>query len=139
MTPEPEVLLVEDNPGDARLYEKAFLRANPRARLHVASDGDAAQDFLFGNAQRPDLIVLDLNLPRRDGRELLAEIKKDQSLRRIPVIVITSSDARTDISQSYHLSANCLLTKPIALDEFLRTLDAAARFWLTVAQLPARR
>ena len=137
------VLFVEDNPGDFRLYQKVFSAVSPEARLSVVADGDAAlaylmQDPPYETAARPDLIVLDLNLPRRDGRELLSNIKAHPELRTIPVVVITSSDADTDIIKSYELYANCFLTKPLNLDEFLRTLEITARFWLTVARLPGR-
>ena len=139
----PEVLFVEDNPGDWRLYEKVFSAASPNARLSVVSDGDAALAYVrrdppFETRLRPDLMVIDLNLPRRDGRELLSKLKSDAELHTIPVIVITSSDAETDIIKSYELHANCFLTKPLNLDEFLRTLEATAKFWLTVARLPGR-
>lgn len=139
MRAEPQILVVEDNPGDARLYEKALLRINPQARLNFVTDGDSAKTLLFGGTQPPDLILLDLNLPRRDGRELLSEIKRDPGLRSVPVIVITASDADTDIALSYAGFASCLLQKPIDLDELLSTLDAAASFWLKVALLPSRR
>lgn len=137
------VLFVEDNPGDWRLYQKVFSSVSPEARLSVVADGDAALAYLmqeapYETATRPDLIVLDLNLPRRDGRELLSNLKSHPEFRTIPVIVITSSDADTDIIKSYELHANCFLTKPLNLDEFLRTLEATARFWLTVARLPGR-
>ena len=137
------VLFVEDNPGDFRLYQKVFSAVSPEARLSVVADGDSALAYLmqeapYQAAARPDLIVLDLNLPRRDGRELLSNLKSHPELRTIPVIVITSSDAETDIVKSYELHANCFLTKPLNLDEFLRTLEATARFWLTVARLPGR-
>jgi two-component system, chemotaxis family, response regulator Rcp1 len=139
----PEVLFVEDNPGDWRLYEKVFSAASPEARLSVVADGDAALAYLgqeapYENVARPDLMIIDLNLPRRDGRELLSKLKADSTFRTIPVIVITSSDAETDIIKSYELHANCFLTKPLNLDEFLRTLEATAKFWLTVARLPGR-
>lgn len=139
----PEVLFVEDNPGDWRLYEKVFSAASPNARLSVVSDGDAALAYVrreppFEASRRPDLMVIDLNLPRRDGRELLSKLKSDADLHTIPVIVITSSDAETDIIKSYELHANCFLTKPLSLDEFLRTLETTAKFWLTVARLPGR-
>jgi CheY-like chemotaxis protein len=138
------LLIVEDNLGDARLYSKVFSKISPRTELHLVADGDAALAFLrrtspYEAAPRPDLVLLDLNLPRRDGRELLAEVKADADLLTIPIIVITSSDADNDIANSYELRANCFLTKPLNLDELLQTLESAATFWLTVARLPARR
>jgi CheY-like chemotaxis protein len=138
MNPTPEILIVEDNPGDVLLYERALRARRPEARLHVVTDGDAALAFLRSCARLPDLVLLDLNLPRRDGREVLAEMKMDPVLAPIPVLVISSSEAESDISRSYQLSANCFLTKPLNLDELVRTLELAAEFWLTVARLPEK-
>ncbi len=136
-----QVLLVEDSPGDVRLTREAFQEANRSIRLHIAADGVEAMEFLrfqgrHANAPRPDLILLDLNLPRMDGREVLAEIKGDTGLRTIPTIILTTSDAEVDIVQSYQLQANCYLTKPVQLDAFESLVKSINEFWLTTATLP---
>lgn len=136
-----EILLVEDNHADVRLTEVALLEAKVRNRLHIARDGEEAMDFLrgrgaFANAPRPDIILLDLNLPKKDGREVLAEIKGDPHLRRIPVVVLTTSRADEDILKSYDLHVNCYITKPVDLDRFLEVVKAINNFWLTVVALP---
>jgi len=136
-----EVLLVEDSPGDVRLTQEAFRDANSEIRLHVASDGVEAMAFLRqhgdrANSPRPDLILLDLNLPKMDGREVLAHIKDDQSLKLIPTVVLTTSDAEADIVKSYQLQANCYLTKPVQLDEFERLVRSINDFWLAKVKLP---
>jgi CheY-like chemotaxis protein len=136
-----EVLLVEDNPGDVRLTHEALKEGRTPTRLNVVGDGEAALDFLrrrgrYTQAPRPALILLDLNLPRRSGREVLAEIKADEQLRSIPVVVLTSSQAEQDVRAAYHLNANCYVTKPADLEEFLRVMRALEEFWLSVAQLP---
>lgn len=136
-----EVLLVEDNPGDVRLTREALKEGSGRTRLSVVQDGVELLAYLrrrepFGDAVRPDLILLDLNLPRMDGRQVLQEIKTDPSLTTIPVIVFTSSQAEQDIVRSYELGANCYVTKPMDLDEFIHVLRMIESFWLTVAQLP---
>jgi CheY-like chemotaxis protein len=132
--------LVEDNPGDVRLTREA-LKDGAAINLHVVRDGEKAVAFLrqespYDEAPRPDLILLDLNLPRRNGREVLAEIKITPSLKRIPVVVITASEAEQDILNCYDLHANCYITKPMDLDQFMSVLKAVKEFWLTVAVLP---
>ena len=139
-----EVLLVEDSPGDVRLTKEAFREANESIHLHVVSDGLEAMAFLnrkgiYANAERPDFILLDLNLPRMDGREVLATIKGDESLKTIPTIILTTSDAEADIQKSYQLQANCYLTKPVQLDSFEAVVRSINDFWLTTAKLPQRR
>lgn len=137
------VLLVEDSPGDVRLTQEAFREANPSIHLHVATDGVEAMAFLkregvHVNAPRPGIILLDLNLPRMDGREVLARIKMDQSLQTIPTVILTTSDAEADITKSYQLKANCYLTKPVQLDEFESLVRSINEFWLTKVRLPQR-
>ena len=136
-----EVLLVEDSPGDVRLTQEAFRDANREIRMHVASDGVEAMAFLRqhgdrANSPRPDLILLDLNLPKMDGREVLAHIKDDQSLKLIPTVILTTSDAEADIVKSYQLQANCYLTKPVQLDEFELLVKSINDFWMTKVKLP---
>jgi CheY-like chemotaxis protein len=136
-----EVLLVEDNPGDVRLVQEALKEGRVPVHLTVAIDGVIALDILnrrglHERAPRPDLILLDLNLPRKNGREVLEEIKSDPGLRRIPVIVMTTSKAEQDVSRAYNLNANCFITKPGDLDEFLRVVRSIEEFWLTVVRLP---
>jgi chemotaxis family two-component system response regulator Rcp1 len=135
-----EVLLVEDSAGDVRLMKEVFSKANNRVRLHVASDGVEAMAFLrqWGAHQacpRPDLILLDLNLPKMDGREVLALIKEDEGLKTIPTVVLTMSDATDDIKKIYQLQANCYLTKPVQLDAFERLVQSINDFWLTKVKL----
>jgi CheY-like chemotaxis protein len=139
-----DVLLVDDNPGDARLTLEAFRDATTPVNLHVASDGVEAMAFLrrdagHVDAPRPDLILLDLNLPRMDGREVLADIKEDDDLKSIPTIILTSSRAETDIVRSYELQANAYLCKPLQLDEFETLVASASDFWLTKVKLPRRQ
>ena len=136
-----EILLVEDNEGDVRLTREALREGHLRNRLHVVEDGERALDFLFrrgdyASAPRPDLILLDLNLPRRDGREVLAEIKSDTILRRIPVVVLTTSEAEQDILESYNLHANCYVRKPVDLDAFIQVVRSIDNFWLAIVKLP---
>ena len=138
-----DLLLVEDNPGDVRLTEEALKDGPVQVNLSVAKDGVEAVEFLtrtgrFQNAPRPDLILLDLNLPRKNGREVLAEIKSDPDLRQIPVIVMTTSKSEQDIERAYELNANCYITKPIELDDFLGVVHSIEDFWLTKAMLPAK-
>jgi CheY-like chemotaxis protein len=138
-----DVLLVEDSPGDVRLTQEAFRDANISIRLHVASDGVEAMTFLrkegvHVKAPRPDLILLDLNLPKMDGREVLAHIKDDASLRTIPTVILTTSDAEFDILKSYELQANCYLSKPVQLDAFEGIVKSINDFWLTKVKLPHR-
>ncbi|MEW5928838.1 MAG: response regulator [Gemmatimonadota bacterium] len=136
-----EVLLVEDNPGDVRLMREAFWEVDVRHCLHTASDGVEAIDFLrrrdgYARAPRPDLIVLDLNLPRKDGREVLAEIKADDRLRHIPVVVLSSSTAAEDVAGAYDLHANCYVSKPVDFDEFVNVVRSIETFWFNTARLP---
>jgi two-component system, chemotaxis family, response regulator Rcp1 len=136
-----EVLLVEDSPGDVRLTQEAFRDSGKPVRLHIASDGVEALAFLRGEgihagAPRPDLILLDLNLPKMDGREVLAEIKKDQNLKTIPTIILTTSDDEADVLISYQLQANCYLRKPAHWDAFDKLVRSINAFWLTRAKLP---
>jgi chemotaxis family two-component system response regulator Rcp1 len=139
-----QVLLVEDSPGDVRLTREAFREANGSVQLHVAADGVEAMAFLrregdHADAPRPDFILLDLNLPRMDGREVLAHIKADESLRTIPTVILTTSDADEDILKSYELNANAYLTKPVTLEAFEKLVKSINDFWLTVVKLPQRR
>jgi chemotaxis family two-component system response regulator Rcp1 len=138
-----EILLVEDNPGDVRLTQEVFKESKIRNKLHVVKDGVEAMDFLrchgkSANGMRPDLILLDLNLPKKDGREVLAEIKADDDLKRIPVVVLTISKAEEDILRSYSLHANCYLTKPIEFEQFFNLVKYIEEFWLTIVKLPPR-
>jgi two-component system, chemotaxis family, response regulator Rcp1 len=139
-----EVLLVEDSPGDVRLTQEAFRDANSSIHLNVAADGVEAMAFLtrsgiHANSPRPDLILLDLNLPKMDGREVLAHIKEDNNLKTIPTVILTTSDAESDIVKSYQLQANCYLTKPVQLDAFEALVKSINDFWLTNAKLPQQR
>jgi CheY-like chemotaxis protein len=136
-----EILLVEDNPGDARLALEALKEARVRNHLSIVEDGEAALEFLrregrYSDAHRPDLILLDLNLPRKSGREVLEEIKADPDLHRIPVVVLTTSQAEEDIARAYDLNANCYITKPVDLDQFFNVIKTIEDFWLTVVRLP---
>jgi two-component system, chemotaxis family, response regulator Rcp1 len=139
-----EVLLVEDSPGDVRLTKEAFHDTNPSVHLNVATDGVEAMAFLHhdgvhAQAPRPDLILLDLNLPKMDGREVLAQIKRDDSLKTIPTVVLTTSEAEVDIAKSYQLQANCYLSKPVQLDAFEALVKSINDFWLTKVKLPPNR
>lgn len=139
-----EILLVEDNPGDVRLTEEALREGKVVNHLSVAADGVEALAFLRreganANQPRPDLVLLDLNLPRKDGREVLSEIKSDPDLRRIPVVVLTTSKAEEDVLRSYNLHANCYITKPVDLDQFIRVVKSIDEFWLSVVRLPTDR
>jgi chemotaxis family two-component system response regulator Rcp1 len=136
-----QVRLVEDSPGDVRLTQEAFRVANRAIHLHVAADGVEAMEFLRHEgphtfAPRPDLILLDLNLPKMDGREVLALIKDNDSLKLIPTVVLTTSTAQADINKAYELQANCYLTKPVQLDEFENLVTSINDFWLTKVKLP---
>lgn len=136
-----EVLLVEDSPGDTRLTQEAFRDANNLVRLHVAADGVEAMAFLrregeHAHAPRPSLILLDLNLPKMDGREVLSLIKDDQDLKTIPTVILTTSDAEADIVHTYKLHANCYLNKPVDLDKFDNVVRSINDFWLAKASLP---
>lgn len=140
--PRPiEILLVEDNPGDVRLTIEALRDAKVHNRVSIAKDGVEAMAFLrregpYADARRPDLILLDLNLPKKDGREVLAEIKADNRLKHIPVVILTTSHAEQDILKSYDLHANCYVTKPVDLDQFITVVRSIEDFWLTVVALP---
>ena len=136
-----EILMVEDSPGDARLTIEALKDAKVLNHISVAEDGVAAMAFLrregeHADAPRPDLILLDLNLPRKDGREVLAEVKGDPDLAQIPVVVLTTSQAEQDILRSYQLHANCYITKPVDLDQFMTVIRSVESFWLSVVRLP---
>jgi len=136
-----EVLLVEDSPGDVRLTREAFKDAKVHINLHVASDGTDAMAFLHregehSNAPRPDLILLDLNLPKKDGREVLAELKESPTLKCIPVVILTTSASDADIQVSYQRHANCFITKPVDLEGFLKVVKSIDNFWLSVVKLP---
>jgi len=137
-----EVLLVEDSPGDVRLTQEAFKDAKVHINLNVASDGAEAMEFLnregkHAHAPRPDLILLDLNLPKKDGREVLEEVKESPTLMSIPVVILTTSASDADILRSYRLHANCYITKPVSLDAFLEVVKSIDDFWLTVVRLPS--
>ena len=136
-----EILLVEDNPVDVLVTKRALQGGKVCNNLHVVQDGEEAMDFLYqrgkySNAPRPGLILLDLNLPKKSGREVLAEIKQDPGLLDIPVIVLTTSEAETDILLSYGLHANCFITKPVDLDQFTDVVRSIEGFWFTVVKLP---
>jgi chemotaxis family two-component system response regulator Rcp1 len=139
-----EVLLIEDSPGDVRLTREALKDAKVHIHLNVASDGVEAMAFLerqgeFSNAPRPDLILLDLNLPKKDGREVLKDIKESATLGSIPVVILTMSASEADILKSYRLHANCYITKPVNLDGFLKVVQSIDSFWLSVVKLPRER
>jgi CheY-like chemotaxis protein len=141
MTRPIEILLIEDNPGDIRLTVEALKEGKVTNNLSVTRDGEEALDCLyqrgkFSHCVRPDLILLDLNLPKKDGREVLQSIKSDNDLKKIPVVVLTTSKAEEDILKSYEHHANCYITKPIDIDEFLKVIRLTEDFWLTIVQLP---
>jgi len=136
-----EILLVEDNPGDERLTREALKEGKVYHKLHWAKDGVEAMDFLYRrgkwrDAPRPDIILLDLNLPKKDGREVLQDIKNDDTLKRIPVVVLTTSKAEEDVLRTYNLHANCYVTKPVDLEKFIVVVRSIDVFWLTVVTLP---
>jgi chemotaxis family two-component system response regulator Rcp1 len=136
-----EILLVEDNPGDSRLAKEALKESKLKNNLYVAEDGVEAMNFLYKTGKyskmpRPDLVILDLNLPKKDGREVLAEIKNDDNLKRIPVVILTISKAEEDILKTYNLHANCYVTKPLDLDQFMKVVRSIEDFWLTIVKLP---
>ncbi len=137
-----KILLIEDNPGDVRLTKEAFNEGNLTVELSVVMDGVEAIQYLrkqspFENAKTPDIILLDLNLPKKDGREVLQDIKSDPELRRIPVIVLTTSNADTDIIKSYNLHANCYINKPVDYDSFFKVIRNIEEFWLSTVMLPS--
>lgn len=136
-----EILLVEDNPGDIRLTQEAFREGNVTNTLHVVQDGEKALAFLkkegeFADMTRPDIILLDLNLPKKDGRQVLAEIKEDPDLKRIPVVILTTSKAEEDILRTYNLHANCYVSKPVDLEQFISVIKSIKNFWLTFVSFP---
>ena len=137
-----EILLIEDNPGDARLATEALREAKVHNNLYWVADGEEALMFLsregkHASAPRPDLILLDLNLPRKDGRQVLTEIKAHERWKRIPVVVLTTSQAEEDVLKAYNLNANCFITKPVDLDQFMRVVKTIEDFWLTIVKLPS--
>ncbi|MBN1568144.1 MAG: response regulator [Acidobacteria bacterium] len=139
-----EILLVEDNPGDVELTREALETAKISNRLHVVEDGSDATDFLFrrgkySDAPEPDIVLLDLNLPVKDGRQVLSEIKADPELAKIPIVVLTTSQADEDILRAYQLHANCYITKPVDFNQFLRIVNAIEEFWLSIVKLPKKR
>ena len=141
MSDDIQILLVEDNPGDVRLTVEALRGAKVANELHVVGDGEEAIAYLrnqgsYADAPRPDIILLDLNLPRKDGREVLEEIKSDNELKRIPVVVLTTSKAEEDVLRTYNLHANCYVTKPVDLEKFMVVVKSIDVFWLTVVTLP---
>ncbi len=138
-----DILLVEDNPGDVRLAQEALKESKVRNNMIVVGDGVEAMEFLhrrgkYASAPRPDLILLDLNLPRKNGREVLAEIKSDDNLKRIPVVVLTVSRNEEDVIKAYNLHANCFITKPIDFEQFLKITKTIEEFWLTIVRLPPK-
>lgn len=135
------VLLVEDNPGDIRLMREALRDGSTRKKLDAVEDGEEALAYLrreakYADAPKPDLIFLDLNLPKKDGREVLNEIKRDDQLRRIPVVILTTSEAERDVARAYELHANCYIKKPTDLDEYMEVIRACENFWLHIVRLP---
>jgi two-component system, chemotaxis family, response regulator Rcp1 len=137
-----EILLVEDNPGDARLTEEALKEGKVRNNLHHVCDGVEAMHFLerrgeYKEKPRPDLVLLDLNLPRKDGREVLADMRKNPELKTIPVVVLTTSEAEQDVVRTYELCANCYITKPVDLEKFITIVRSIEDFWLTIVRLPS--
>ncbi|HTT74932.1 MAG TPA: response regulator [Candidatus Binataceae bacterium] len=138
-----DILLVEDNPGDIRLTQEVFKEGKIRNKLHVCTDGEEALDYLhlrgkYANAVRPDLVLLDLNLPRKDGRQVLQEAKENPVLRTIPIVILTTSAAEQDILRSYNLHANSYITKPVDLDQFVRVINYIQDYWLEIVKLPSR-
>ena len=138
-----EILLVEDNPGDVRFIKEVFKDAKIYNAMQVAYDGEAAMEILrregeYSDAPSPDLILLDLNLPKKDGREVLREIKGDESLKCIPVVILTTSNAEEDLIETYKMNANCYITKPVDLDQFINVVESIENFWLSIVKLPSR-
>lgn len=136
-----DILLVEDNPGDVRLTQEAFRENNIPNKLNVVNNGEEALYYLrregrYKDAARPGLVLLDLNLPRKDGREVLAEIKADPDLRQIPVVILTTSESEDDVAKTYGLYANCYITKPVDIQHFVKVVEAVEHFWLSVVNLP---
>lgn len=145
MTPQVvKILLVEDDPGDVELIRQSFKESRGLVDINHVPDGQECMDYLnqegpYKESVRPDLILLDLNMPRKDGREVLKEIKQDQKLRKIPILILTTSDADADIDKSYDLGANCFITKPIEFEEFKRVVDRVTDFWFSVVKLPNQK
>src|SRR5665647_433467 len=138
-----EILLVEDNPGDVRLIKEVFKDAKIYNAMQVAYDGEAAMEILrkegeYTDSAFPDLILLDLNLPKKDGREVLREIKGDKSLKCVPVVILTTSNAEEDLIDTYKMNANCYITKPVDLDQFINVVKSIENFWLSIVKLPTR-
>ena len=138
-----EILLVEDNAGDVGLIEEVFEEAKIRNNIHVAEDGEEAMLYLHGEGKflgspRPDIVLLDLNLPKKDGREVLKEIKEDSNLKNIPVVVLTTSNAEKDILRTYDLHVNAYITKPLDFNEFMKVIESIESFWLEIVQLPTK-
>ena len=136
-----EILLVEDNPGDARLTLEAFKEGKVRTNLNIVDDGQKAMDYLrkegkYADKPRPDIVLLDLNLPKKDGRQVLAEVKADSDLKLIPVVILTTSRAEEDILNTYDHHANCYITKPVDLSQFMEVVKSIENFWLTLVKLP---
>ena len=136
-----EILLIEDNPGDVRLTIEALKESKIMNNMHVADDGIEALSFLkkegiYKDKPRPDLIILDLNLPKKDGREVLGEIKSDDSLKQIPIVILTTSEAEEDIIKSYELHANCYITKPVNMEQFIKVVSSVGEFWFSTVMLP---
>jgi len=141
MSNQVELLLIEDNPADVRLVEIAIKNSGRNIHVHAMGDGESALSYLrerneYGMPKHPHLILLDLNLPRKNGKEILKEIKNDENLRHIPVVILTSSQDKNDITQSYDLCANCFVCKPSEWDQFMSTMDELTKFWLDVAKIP---
>lgn len=139
-----DILLVEDNPGDVDLAREGLDEVKIRNNLHVVVDGEEAMDYLrrrgkYANAVRPDLILLDLNLPRKDGREVLAEVKADDNLKHIPIVVLTTSQSEEDLLKSYHLHANCYITKPLNFARFIEVVKSIVHFWFSIVSLPSSK
>jgi len=139
-----EILLVEDNPGDVRLTREALKESKLNNNLHVVMDGEAAMDFVcqrgeYADMPRPDLVLLDLNLPKKDGRQVLKEIKTDEDLGTIPVVVLTTSEADEDIVKTYNLHANAYITKPVGIEKFIDVVKSVKDFWFTIVKLPDER
>ena len=139
-----EILLVEDNPGDVRLMMEALKEGKLFCNTHVVGDGEEALQYLYqedryADAPRPDLILLDLNLPKKDGREVLKVVKSDDRLRSIPVVVLTTSTAEEDVFRSYNLQANCYVTKPVDMDQFIKLVQSIEDFWFTIVKLPPEK
>lgn len=140
---ETEILLVEDNPADVRLVQEVFKEARIHNKMRVALDGDKAMQILrregeYARASSPDLIILDLNLPKKDGREVLKEIKEDENLKSIPVVILTTSNAEEDLIETYKNNANCYISKPVDLDNFIKVVKIIEDFWLSTVKLPPR-